>query len=33
MGKRFDIRRFHALVLGDGAMPLDLLEEVVSGKS
>lgn len=29
MGKRFDLRQFHALVLGNGAMPLDLLETVV----
>jgi uncharacterized protein (DUF885 family) len=29
MGKRFDIQRFHALVLGNGAMPMDLLEELV----
>jgi len=29
LGKRFDLRQFHALVLGNGAMPLDLLEGVV----
>jgi uncharacterized protein (DUF885 family) len=29
MGRRFDLRQFHALVLGNGAMPLDLLETVV----
>ena len=28
-GKRFDIRQFHAQVLGNGAMPLDLLEGLV----
>jgi uncharacterized protein (DUF885 family) len=27
--KRFDLRQFHAAVLGNGAMPLDLLEELV----
>lgn len=29
MGKRFDLRQFHGAVLGNGAMPLDLLETVV----
>lgn len=33
MGKRFDVKQFHALVLGNGAMPLDLLEEVVLAKA
>jgi len=28
-GKGFDIRQFHAKVLGNGAMPMDLLESVV----
>jgi len=32
LGKRFDLRQFHALVLGNGAMPLDLLERVVFPK-
>ncbi|RYD94660.1 MAG: DUF885 domain-containing protein, partial [Sphingomonadales bacterium] len=32
MGKRFDIKQFHALVLGNGAMPMDLLESVVFPK-
>lgn len=29
MGKRFDLRQFHGKVLGNGAMPMDLLEQVV----
>ena len=29
LSKRFDLRRFHALILSNGAMPMDLLEEVV----
>lgn len=29
MGKRFDLRQFHARVLGNGAMPMDLLEGLV----
>ena len=29
MGKRYDLKQFHALVLGNGAMPIDLLETVV----
>jgi uncharacterized protein (DUF885 family) len=29
MGKRFDRRRFHAAVLREGAMPLDLVMEEV----
>lgn len=33
MGKRFDIKQFHALVLGKGAMPMDLLESVVLAKA
>lgn len=32
LGKRFDLRQFHALVLGNGAMPMDLLEEIVLAK-
>ncbi|KKC27499.1 DUF885 domain-containing protein [Sphingomonas sp. SRS2] len=32
MGKRYDMRQFHALVLGNGAMPMDLLETVVLPK-
>ncbi len=27
LGKRFDIREFHAATVGEGAMPLDVLEE------
>ena len=30
LGKRFDRRRFHAVVLGEGAMPLDLVEKRVA---
>jgi uncharacterized protein (DUF885 family) len=29
LGKRFDIRDFHAAAIGEGAMPLDVLEEHV----
>jgi len=29
MGKAFSLKQFHALVLGDGAMPMDLLENLV----
>ena len=29
LGKRFDLKQFHARVLGNGAMPMDLLEDVV----
>lgn len=29
LGKSFDVKEFHALVLGDGALPLDVLEQKV----
>lgn len=29
LGKHFDLRQFHAMVLGNGAMPMDLLESSV----
>jgi uncharacterized protein (DUF885 family) len=29
LGDEFDIREFHDLILGDGSMPLEVLEWVV----
>jgi uncharacterized protein (DUF885 family) len=31
LGPNFDIREFHAVILGDGALPLSVLEEKVDG--
>ncbi|MBT8422216.1 MAG: DUF885 domain-containing protein, partial [Gammaproteobacteria bacterium] len=30
LGSSFDIREFHALVLNDGALPLDVLEQKIA---
>lgn len=29
LGERFDIKQFHNVILKNGALPLDILEEVV----
>jgi uncharacterized protein (DUF885 family) len=31
LGERFDLKEFHNLILGSGAMPLDILERVING--
>jgi uncharacterized protein (DUF885 family) len=30
LGDQFDIKEFHNVILGNGAMPLDILEQVVN---
>ncbi|HJM71106.1 MAG TPA: DUF885 family protein, partial [Gammaproteobacteria bacterium] len=29
LGEKFDIKEFHHVILGEGALPLDVLEEKV----
>jgi uncharacterized protein (DUF885 family) len=29
LGNKFDIRQFHEVILGNGSVPLDVLEELV----
>jgi uncharacterized protein (DUF885 family) len=29
LGEKFDIRQFHELVLNNGSVPLDVLEELI----
>jgi uncharacterized protein (DUF885 family) len=33
LGDRFELRKFHSLILQDGSMPLEILEEVVEGSN
>ena len=30
LGEKFDIKEFHHVILGEGALPLDVLEEKVN---
>ena len=31
LGEQFDLKEFHNVLLGNGAMPLDILDQVITG--